>query len=141
MCRGGILDIVLLKLYNVKSILKIFIILQLISLSLALFGSGTMALVFFLACGFLTSIMYGDVFSLGMNSLEFDHGTVSGIFCTGIIGGAIVLLILGNIGDILGLKVDMYFVHLTIIYILYVVMTANKLVDNKIIKLKDLFTK
>ena len=115
MCRGSILDIVLLKLYNVKSILKIFLILQLISLSLALFGSATMALVFFPACGFLTSIMYGGVFSLGMNSLESDHGTVSGIFCTGIIGGVIVLLIV----DILGLKVGMCFVHLTIIYISY----------------------
>lgn len=100
-----------------------------------------MALVFFPACGFLTSIMYGGVFSLGMNSLESHHGTVYGIFCTGIIGGAIVPLIVGNIGDILGLKVGMCFVHLTIIYILYVAMIANPLVDNKTIKLKDLFTK
>ncbi len=140
-CVGGILGIVLLKLYNVKNILKVFLILQLISLSLALFGTATMALIFFPVCGFLTSIMYGGVFSLGMNSLKSHHGTVSGIFCTGIIGGAIVPLVVGNIGDILGLRIGMCFVYLTIIYILYVAITAKPLIDNKTIKLTELFKK
>ncbi|AJI73409.1 hypothetical protein FTDG_00387 [Francisella tularensis subsp. novicida GA99-3548] len=140
-CVGGILGIVLLKLYNVKNILKVFLVLQLISLSLALFGSATMALIFFPVCGFLTSIMYGGVFSLGMNSLKSHHGTVSGIFCTGIIGGAIVPLVVGNIGDILGLRIAMCFVYLTIIYILYVAITAKPLIDNKTIKLTELFKK
>ncbi|MDE5014468.1 MFS transporter, partial [Francisella tularensis subsp. holarctica] len=52
-CVGGILGIVLLKLYNVKIILKVFLILQLISLSLELFGSSTLALIFLPVCGFL----------------------------------------------------------------------------------------
>lgn len=76
-----------------------------------------------------------------MNSLKSHHGTVSGIFCTGIIGGAIVPLVVGNIGDILGLRIGMCFVYLTIIYILYVAITAKPLIDNKTIKLTELFKK
>lgn len=140
-CVGGILGVVLLKLYNVKNILKVFLTLQLISLSLALFGSAHVSLIFFPVCGFLTSIMYGGLFSLGMNSLKSHHGTISGIFCTGIIGGAIVPLIVGNIGDFFGLRIGMCFVYLTIIFMLYVSITAKPLVDNKTIKLKELLSK
>ncbi|MED7788726.1 sugar MFS transporter [Francisella sp. 19X1-34] len=140
-CVGGILGIILLKLYNVKNILKVFLTLQLISLSLALFGSADISLIFFPVCGFLTSIMYGGLFSLGMNSLKSHHGTISGIFCTGIIGGAIVPLIVGNIGDLSGLRVGMCFVYFTIIFMLYVAIIANPLVDNKTIKLKELLSR
>ncbi|MFC4892143.1 sugar MFS transporter [Pseudofrancisella aestuarii] len=140
-CVGGILGIVLLKLYDVRNILKVFLTLQLISLGLALFGSATFALVFFPICGFLTSVMYGGVFSLGMNSLKSHHGTISGIFCTGIIGGAIVPLVVGSMGDIFGLRIGICFVYLTIIFLLYVVITAKPLVNNKTVKLKELFNK
>ncbi|MDE4942935.1 MFS transporter, partial [Francisella tularensis subsp. holarctica] len=54
-------------------------------------------------------------------------------------GGAIVPLVVGNIGDILGLRISMCFVYLTIVYILYVAITAKQLIDNKTIKLTELF--
>lgn len=77
---GAFLGIILLKIYDVKSVLKAFFVLQIIALALALFGNGEIALIAFPVVGFLTSVMYGGIFSLGMNSIKNHHGTVSGIF-------------------------------------------------------------
>jgi fucose permease len=136
---GSLLGIILLKLYDVKNILKVFLILQLIALSCALFGPAKVSLISFPICGFLTSVMYGSVFSLGMNSLKSHHGSVSGIFCTGIIGGAIVPLLVGAIGDFTSLRFGMCFVYLTILFMLYISLTAKPIVNNKTVKLSELF--
>lgn len=138
---GSLLGIILLKLYDVKRILAVFLILQLIALSAALFGPAKVSLVSFPVCGFLSSVMYGSVFSLGMNSLESHHGSVSGIFCTGIIGGAIVPSLVGALGDITSLRSGMYLVYITIFFMLYVASTAKPIVNNKTIKLSELFKK
>jgi fucose permease len=138
---GSLLGIILLKLYDVKNILKVFLILQLVALSTALFGSANISLISFPICGFLTSVMYGSIFSLGMNSLKSHHGSVSGIFCTGIIGGAIVPLVVGALGGYTSLRFGMCFVYLTILFMLYIAMTAKPFVDNKTVKLSKLFKK
>jgi fucose permease len=138
---GSLLGIVLLKLFDVKNILKVFLVLQLIALSCALFGPARVSLISFPVCGFLTSVMYGSIFSLGMNSLKTHHGSVSGIFCTGIIGGAIVPLLVGAFGNITSLRFGMCLVYLTILYMLYIALSAKPIVDNKTVKLSELFKK
>ena len=140
-CVGSLLGIVLLKLYDVKKILSVFLIMQIIALCVALFGSSHVSLVSFPICGFLTSVMYGSVFSLGMNSLKTHHGSVSGIFCTGIIGGAVVPLLVGTLGNITNLRLGMCLVFITILYMLYLAITAKPLVNNKTIKLSEVFKK
>ncbi len=138
---GSILGIVLLKLYDVRKILRMFLSLQILALLIALFASKEVSIIAFPVCGFLTSVMYGSIFSLGMNSLRSNHGSVSGIFCTGIIGGAIVPLIVGGIGDVFGLRVGMCFIFITILFLLYISITAKPLVNNKIVNVKELFSK
>lgn len=130
---GSLLGIVLLKLFDVKKILTVFLILQLVALSTALFGSPQVSLVSFVVFGFLTSVMYGSVFSLGMNSLKTHHGSVSGILCTGIIGGAIVPLFVGALGNMTSLRVGMCLVYITILFMLYISLTAKPFVNNKTI--------
>ena len=66
-CAGSLLGIVLLKLYDVRKILRLFLILQFVALAIALTASANVSLIAFPICGFLTSVMYGSVFSLGMN--------------------------------------------------------------------------
>lgn len=138
---GSLLGIVLLKLYDVKNILKVFLFLQLIALSCALFGSAKVSLISFPVCGFLTSVMYGSIFSLGMNSLKTHHGSFSGILCTGVIGGAIVPLLVGALGGVTSLRYGMCLVYLTILYMLYIALSAKPIVDNKTVKLSELFKK
>jgi fucose permease len=136
-CIGSLLGIILLKLFDVKRILSVFLILQIIALSVALFGRASLSLLFFPICGFLSSVMYGSIFSLGMNSIRTYHGTVAGIFCTGIIGGAVIPLFVGAVGNITNLRFGMCLVYATILFMLYISLTAQPLVNNKTIKLRE----
>ncbi|MFC1570804.1 MFS transporter [Candidatus Omnitrophota bacterium] len=133
MAAGGILGLVLLKLFDVKKVFATFITLTFIALTLALTGSGTVALIAFPACGFLLSVMYPSVFSLGLNSLPSHHGTYAGILCTGIMGGAVVPLLIGTLGDMIGLKLAMCVLYITLLYMMGIAIFARPLVKNKTI--------
>ena len=130
---GCILGLVLLKLVDSKLVLRIFVIAAMICLAIALFSSGSIPLYFFPATGFFLSVMWSVVFSLALNSLDKHHGSFSGILCTGIIGGAIVPLVIGYISDFAGLRFGMLFIFITLGYILSVSFWANPLIKNETI--------
>ncbi len=130
---GCILGLVLLKLVDSKLVLRIFVIAAMICLAIALFSSGNTPLYFFPATGFFLSVMWSVVFSLALNSLDKHHGSFSGILCTGIIGGAIVPLIIGYLADFIGLRFGMLFIFITLGYILSVSFWANPLIKNETI--------
>src|SRR4030095_1103869 len=133
MTAGGILGLLLLKIMDSRKVPVIFTILALVCLSAALFGSAKMSLYAFPAVGFFASVMYPIIFSLALNSINEHHGSFSGILCTGIIGGAIVPLIIGWLGDHLGLRSGMLFLYLTMGYILSIGLWAKPIVKNKTI--------
>jgi len=136
MTAGGVLGLVLVKLMDSRQVLVIFSILAIICLSAALFGSGTTALVAFPLVGFFASVMYPIIFSLALNSMDEHHGSFSGILVTGIIGGAIVPLIVGWLGDHIGLRNGMCFLYLTMGFILSVGFWAKPTITNKTIRLR-----
>ena len=133
MTAGGVLGLLLLKLMDSRTVLIAFTFLAMVSLSLALFGSGKMALWAFPAVGFFASVMYPIIISLALNSVKEHHGSFSGIILTGIIGGAIVPLIIGWLGDQVGLRNGMLFLYLTMGYIMMIGFWAKPLVNNKTI--------
>ena len=136
MTAGGVLGIILLKLIDSRYVLIMFTVGALIFLSLALFGSGPMARLAFPMVGFAASVMWPVIFSLALNSVEELHGSFSGILVTGIIGGAIVPLIIGGLADIFGLRSGMFFLYLTMGYILSIGIWAKPIISNKTIRLK-----
>jgi fucose permease len=81
--------------------------------------------------GFFASVMYPVIFSLALNSIDEHHGSFAGIMVTGIIGGAIVPLIIGGLGDVVGLRTGMLFLYLTLGYILSVGFWAKPLITNQ----------
>ena len=133
MTAGGILGLVLLKIMDSRKVLILFTILALICFTTALFGSAKISLYAFPAVGFFASIMYPIIFSLALNSINEHHGSFSGILCTGIIGGAIGPLIIGWLGDHLGLRSGMLFLYLTMGYILSIGFWAKPIITNKTI--------
>lgn len=133
MSAGGLLGLVLLKLFDVKKVFATFIIGTLIALSFALTGSGKVALIAFPICGFLLAVMYPSVFSLGLNSLPSHHGTFAGILCAAIMGGAVVPLVIGALGDVFGLKLAMCTLYITLLYMLCIAIFAKPLIKNKTI--------
>ena len=96
-----------------------------------------MAVIGFPALGFCLSVMWSIVFSLALNSIPKYHGTFSGILCTGIAGGAIVPLIIGQLKDMIGLRAGMFILFITLGYILSISFWAKPLVANETIRNKE----
>jgi len=133
MTIGGILGLVLLKLFDSKIILRWFTLASMICLLLALFGPRTLSLYAFPAIGFFMSVMYPIIISLALNSVDKHHGSFAGILMTGIMGGAVVQLLIGGLADLFTLKVGMIFNFVTLGYIFSIGVWAKPLISNKTI--------
>ena len=135
MTAGGVVGLLLLKIMDSRKVLISFTILALICLSVALFGPAGISLIAFPCVGFFASVMYPIIFSLALNSVSEHHGSFSGILVTGIIGGAVIPLIIGWLGDHLGLRSGMFFLYITLGYILSIGFWAKPIITNKTIQL------
>lgn len=131
MTAGCALGLLLLKFLDSRKVLLGFSILSFVVLSMALFGSKSIAIYAFPAMGFAISVMWSILFSLALNSLAKHHGTFSGILCTGIVGGALVPFFIGLIGDRIGLRFGLCFLYLPLSFIFSVSFWAKPLVANK----------
>lgn len=133
---GCFVGLGLLKLFDSRKILVGAVISAVICLSVALFGPGSAALIAFPMVGFSLSVMWSIVFSLALNSVESHHGSFAGILCTAIIGGAIIQIVIGWIGDMFGLRIGMLIIYLTLSYIFGIGIWAKPIITNKTIDLK-----
>jgi fucose permease len=136
MTIGAVVGVVLLKLLDSKIVLVLFTAAAIISLTAALFGPGPVARIAFPLVGFFAAVMYPVIFSLALNSVAEHHGSFAGILITGIIGGAIVPLIIGGLGDLFGLRNGMLFLYLTMLYILSIGFWAKPLIKNVTIQMR-----
>lgn len=133
MTAGTLLGLLLLKVMDSRKVLIGFTAAAILSFSLAIFGSGEIALYAFPMVGFFAAVMWPVIFSLALNSVDEHHGSFSGILVTGIVGGAVVPLVVGSIGDTLELQYGLLFLYLTFGYILSIGFWAKPLVSNKTI--------
>lgn len=134
MTAGGVIGLFLLKIMDSRKVLIIFTILAIICLTMGLFGPGKLSLVSLSMVGFFASVMYPVIFSLALNSLSAHHGAFSGILLTGVIGGAVIPLVIGSLGDHFGLRAGLCFIYLTMGYILSVGIWAKPIITNKTIR-------
>ncbi|MFT4094614.1 MAG: MFS transporter [Niabella sp.] len=141
MTIGCLVSLLALKLWNARLILRVACILSALVLGIALFGSKILALWAFPAAGFTISVMFSVIFSLALNSVSQHHGSFSGILCSGIFGGALVPFVVGSLGDVIGLRYAMLFIYVTLGYIYFISVYAKPLVNNKTVRLKDIFKK
>jgi fucose permease len=138
MSIGCLLGLALLKLFDSKAVLAGFTVLAVVFVGLALFGPANVALFAFPATGFFLSVMYSIIFSLALNSMSRHHGAFSGILCTGILGGAVVPLLVGTLGDRFGLRIAMLTVFVTLGFILSVTWWARPLIRNETVSFAQL---
>ncbi len=140
MSVGCLLGLVLLRLFDSKVVLGFAVVLAMGCVALALFGSANLSLRAFSAAGFFLSVMWSIVFSLALNSVSRYHGAFSGILCTGILGGAVVPLLVGVLGDHLGLRVALLTVFLTLGFILSIAWWARPLIRNQTVGISELLS-
>jgi MFS transporter, FHS family, L-fucose permease len=139
MSLGCVVGMVLLRLLDAQLVLGVFTTLAIGCVGLALFGPADLSLLAFPACGFFLSVMWSIIFSLALNSVSRHHGAFSGILCTGILGGAVVPLLVGMLGDRLGLRQAMLTVFVTLGFILSIAFWARPLIRNETVGVLDLF--
>lgn len=137
---GCLLGLALLKFLDSKLVLRVFSLGAVATLLLGLLAEGGIVLVAFAFSGFCLSVMWSILISLALNSVDFAHGTFAGILCSGIMGGAIVPLIIGTLAEVLTLRTALFFLLIPLGYILFISFWAKPLVTNaRLSSLKDLF--
>jgi len=138
MSLGCVFGLLLLKLLDSKFVLGMFCTGAIVCVALALFGAREIALFAFPMTGFCLSVMFSVVFSLALNSTPRHHGALSGILCTGILGGALFPLLVGLLGDWLGLRAAMSTVFLSLAYVLGIGIWADPIIRNDTVSLAKL---
>ena len=138
---GCLLGLVLLRIMDSRNVLIGATSLTICCLLVALFGSAEIALIAFPLIGFFIAVMWSIIFSLGLNSVASHHGSLSGILCTGIAGGALMPLVVGFIGDVFDLRTGMLFLMLPLAFILSIGFWAKPLITNSTIQQKKNHTK
>ncbi len=131
---GCALGLIVLKLVDSRRALIGTTVCALFALTAALFGGRETALLAFPAVGFFASLMWPVIMSLALNSLDHSHGAFAGILCTAIIGGALLPLWIGQIGDHLGLRTGLMLLYVTFGWILGIGFWARPLVRNQTIR-------
>ena len=137
MTAGTILGLILLKVVDSRKVLIWFSLAAIISLTISLFGSKTMSVIGFPLVGFFASVMWSIIISLALNSVSTHHGSLSGILVTGIAGGAIIPLIVGWLGDLMGLRIGMIFLYISLGYILTIGFWSKPLINNQTVRSKS----
>ncbi len=143
MTVGCFVGLGLMKIADSKKVLFIFTLAAIVSYLVAIFSKNqttlfgyNLTIFSYSSTGFFLSVMYPAIFSLGLNSMKKHHGTVAGILCTGIVGGALVPPMIGLIADLSGsYRAGVLFVLIPLIYIAYLSLKAKPLVANKKIKI------
>jgi FHS family L-fucose permease-like MFS transporter len=133
---GCLVGMLLLKIFDSRKVLIGASLGALLCLSAALFGSARISVIAFPAIGLFTSVLWPIIVSLALNSVAEYHGSFSGILSTGIVGGAIVPVIIGRIGDYAGLRTGMAFLYVTFGFVLSVGFWARPLISNATIGIK-----
>jgi FHS family L-fucose permease-like MFS transporter len=133
---GCLVGMLLLKIFDSRKVLIGACVGALFSLSAALFGPARVSAIAFPVIGLFASVMWPIVVSLALNSVAEFHGSFSGILGSAIIGGAIVPVIIGRIGDYAGLRSGLAFLYVTFGFVLSVGFWARPMISNATIRLK-----
>jgi FHS family L-fucose permease-like MFS transporter len=73
-------------------------------LLVSMFSSGQIAIWSIVICGFFNSIMFPNIFALGIAGLGPMTSKGSGLIMTAVVGGAIVPYLLGKLADVVGIQ-------------------------------------
>jgi fucose permease len=133
---GCFIGMGLLKLFDSRYVLIGTCIGALACLTAALFGTARISLLAFPAIGLFASVMWPILVSLGLNSVSEHHGSFAGILSTGIMGGAVVPVIIGRIGDSLGLRTGVAILYVTFGCVLSVGFWAKPIITNATVSLR-----
>jgi FHS family L-fucose permease-like MFS transporter len=101
---GRLLGSWLLTIFKSGRLLGIFGIAATVMLLISMFSSGQMAIWSLVLCGFFNSIMFPNIFALGIAGLGPLTSKGSGLIMTAVVGGAIIPALIGWVADHVGIQ-------------------------------------
>jgi FHS family L-fucose permease-like MFS transporter len=101
---GRLLGSWMLTVVKAGKLLGVFGFAALFFVVLSMFTHGWAAIIAIVLCGFFNSIMFPNIFALGIAGLGPMTSKGSGLIMTAVVGGAIVPLLLGALADKIGIQ-------------------------------------
>jgi len=95
-------------------------------LVVSMFSSGSLAIWSIVICGFFNSIMFPNIFALGIAGLGPMTSKGSGLIMTAVVGGAIIPPLIGKAADIMGIQHAFFIPVLCYLFIAYYGLWGSK---------------
>jgi MFS transporter, FHS family, L-fucose permease len=123
---GRLLGSWILTKFNPHSLLGIFGFAATLFVFISMFSSGQVAIWAVVICGFFNSIMFPNIFALGVAGLGPLTSKGSGLIMTAVVGGAVVPLALGKLADNIGIQHALIIPAICYLFIAYYGLWGSK---------------
>lgn len=123
---GRFLGSAVLQRVQAGALLGFNAFLAIVMIGLAMFTEGALAMYAILAVGFFNSIMFSNIFTLGIAGAGRHTEQASGILVMAIVGGAILPLVQGLLADEIGLQGSFVVPIICYAYLVYFGLSGHK---------------
>jgi FHS family L-fucose permease-like MFS transporter len=97
-----------------------------LSIAISMFTSGQVAIATLILCGFFNSVMFPNIFTLGIAGLGPMTSKGSGLIMTAVVGGAVVPYFLGKLADNVGIQMSFVLPVICYLYIAFYGFVGSK---------------
>jgi FHS family L-fucose permease-like MFS transporter len=123
---GRLLGAGIMTKVKAGKLLGIFGITAAILISVSMVTSGQVAIITLVLCGFFNSVMFPNIFTLGIAGLGPMTSKGSGLIMTAVVGGAVVPLAIGALADRVGIQHSFVIPIICYLYIAYYGLSGSK---------------
>jgi MFS transporter, FHS family, L-fucose permease len=123
---GRLLGAGIMTRVKAGKLLGIFGITAAILITISMFTSGEVAIGTLVLCGFFNSVMFPNIFTLGIAGLGPMTSKGSGLIMTAVVGGAVIPYLLGALADRVGIQHSFVLPVICYLYIAYYGLWGSK---------------
>jgi FHS family L-fucose permease-like MFS transporter len=123
---GRLLGAGIMTRVKAGKLLGIFGITAAVLITVSMFTSGSVAIGTLVLCGFFNSVMFPNIFTLGIAGLGPMTSKGSGLIMTAVVGGAVIPLAIGALADKVGIQHSFVIPIICYLYIAYYGLSGSK---------------
>jgi FHS family L-fucose permease-like MFS transporter len=123
---GRLLGAGIMTKVNAGKLLGVFGIVAAVLVTISMVTSGQVAIWTLVLCGFFNSVMFPNIFTLGIAGLGPMTSKGSGLIMTAVVGGAVIPLAIGALADRVGIQHSFVIPMICYLYIAYYGLVGSK---------------
>jgi FHS family L-fucose permease-like MFS transporter len=123
---GRLLGAGIMTKVKAGKLLGIFGITAAILITISMFTNGEVAIGTLVLCGFFNSVMFPNIFTLGIAGLGPMTSKGSGLIMTAVVGGAVIPYLIGALADKVGIQHSFVIPVICYLYIAYYGLSGSK---------------